>query len=292
MGTNFALSRMINTFSPGWAGRARGAVFFKDRPLLPEVPAPGIPGRQNGSFRSSPAVTSFPAGISPGEGERHEAETLRGKQHFAYTLDPAGGSARQRACRHSSPVSETVLHPYEMVFKEVKNESHHTLYGSTLERVRNFALSRKGLDNQSKFTSFQPQEQHAMKKSIAARSAIEEGAGTFSRGVHPRLCPQDIFPQSQLHYFTLCQECGCRCTTREKVCWRCLARGNRQVCMSAGVTIRRGGFYFRGYEDKIELSRCLTEPMLADNSPFEEVLILRRPPQFHTFREFLSLVKA
>jgi hypothetical protein len=135
------------------------------------------------------------------------------------------------------------------------------------------------------------QKQATRKTGETSAFGESEEAAEMTEKKHPQFRPVDIYPESLLRYLNICPECGNKCSDRDIFCVRCEAEYNRQIYMQSAVKFSRAGFYFRTHEDKIEFSET-TGQLFSEGEVTNEIAVLRRPPQYPKYGEFLALSHA
>jgi hypothetical protein len=139
-----------------------------------------------------------------------------------------------------------------------------------------------------------------MKKAGAAEETDEaEGAEGMAEGTeemkakkHPQFRPLDIYPESLLRYLNICPECGNKCRDRDIMCMKCEVEYNRQIYTASAVKFSRGGYYFRTHEDKLEFSGAADQIFTNKESDVSDIAVLRQPPKYPKYSEFLALSHA
>ncbi|MHC9541668.1 MAG: hypothetical protein AB9903_19355 [Vulcanimicrobiota bacterium] len=121
---------------------------------------------------------------------------------------------------------------------------------------------------------------------------MSEGSEEMKAKKHPQFRPLDIYPESLLRYLNICPECGTKCRDRDVMCMKCEMEYNRQVYTASAVKFSRGGYYFRTHEDKLEFSGGAEQIFTNKESDVSDIAVLRQPPKYPKYSEFLALSHA
>jgi len=121
---------------------------------------------------------------------------------------------------------------------------------------------------------------------------MSEGSEEMKAKKHPQFRPLDIYPESLLRYLNICPECGTKCRDRDIMCMKCEMEYNRQIYTASAVKFSRGGYYFRTHEDKLEFSGGAEQMFTNRETDISEIAVLRQPPKYPKYSEFLALSHA
>lgn len=156
------------------------------------------------------------------------------------------------------------------------------------DRTAKMAAAERDVARVAQMEDMREASEQRKSKDIKKAYAAPEESGETKDQKLPHFRPIDIYPESILRYLNICPQCGNKCNERDIFCMRCEVEYNRQTYMESAVKFTRAGYYFKTYEDKIDFTG--TAKGLFDSGEVEnEVAVLRRPPQYPKYQEFLAL---